>query len=153
MITPLPAGLTWPARLRGLCNNLSRLLPCCLAGALALGLATGPPALAGPVDWHEVPASPEGRQWWDQGSLHPSRNGHLSVLSRFLPAAKEDQSRPPLADLYVMQLDCDQDLYRDTSVNGLPRWNAEWHMGQEDPLVAAVLAAACQAGADLRPSA
>jgi len=133
-----------------------RLQVTVLLGPLLALLLLLSPATAGwgaPVQWREVPASEVGQQWWDAGSLRWDRSGHLSVLSRFLPAAKEDQSRPPLADLYVMQLDSDQDLYRDTSVNGLPRWNAEWHMGQEDPLVAAVLAAACQAGADLRPSA
>lgn len=131
--------------------QLTGLLAPLLALLLVLSPATA--AWSAPVEWREVPASEAGQQWWDAGSLRWDRSGHLSVLSRFLPAAEEGQSRPPLADLYVMQLDCDQDLYRDTSVNGLPRWNAEWHMGQEDPLVAAVLAAACQAGAELRPKA
>lgn len=147
MITPLPAELPWPARLRGLRNSLGRLLACCLAGALALGLATAPPALAGPVDWHEVPASPEGRQWWDQGSLHPSRNGHLSVLSRFQPAgeADADGTRPRLGDLYVMEIDCGQRLYRDTSVNGLPRFGASWSAPGDDELVMAVIRESCEA--------
>ena len=122
-----------------------------LAPLLALLLFLNSAAAVGsaPVEWRELPPSPAGQQWWDAGSLRLDRSGHLTVLSRFLPAAKEDQSRPPLADLYVMQIDCGQDLYRDTSVNGLPRWNAEWRFGQEDPLVAGVIAAACEAGADL----
>ncbi|MFO0015133.1 MAG: hypothetical protein ACK52U_01065 [Synechococcaceae cyanobacterium] len=120
--------------------------------ALLLVLCAATTVWSAPVEWREVPASEAGQQWWDAGSLRLDRSGHLTVLSRFLPAAKDDQSRPPLADLYVMQLDCDQDLYRDTSVNGLPRWNSEWHLGHEDPLVAGVLAAACEAGADLLAS-
>ena len=126
---------------------LAALLRPWLALLLLLLLAT--PAWSAPVDWQEVPASEAGRQWWDAGSLRLDRNGFLSVLSRFQPAPADDQARPPLADLYVMQLDCGQGLYRDTSVNGLPRWNAEWQSGLEDPLIAGVLASACQAGADL----
>ncbi|MCS5697914.1 hypothetical protein NZK32_02485 [Cyanobium sp. FGCU-52] len=114
------------------------------------------PALAGagPVDWHEVPATAEGRQWWDSGSLRFDREGRLSVLSRFQPPAPaegegEDDgrtaARPAIGTLYVMQLDCDQALYRDTSVNGLPRWQAEWRPVAGDGLMTSVLNEACAA--------
>lgn len=132
--------------------SLVRLLAGCLACcALALGLAAGPPALAGPVDWHEVPASPEGRQWWDQGSLHPSRHGQLSVLSRFQPAGApgEDGERPRQGMLYVMEIDCNQKLYRDTSVNGLPRFGAGWSAPGDDELVMAVIRESCEAAAGM----
>jgi hypothetical protein len=101
-------------------------------------------AWAGPVDWQEVPATEEGRQWWDAGSLRVSRDGHLSVLSRYQPS--EDGSR---GRLYVMELDCDQELYRDTSVNGLPRFRAEWQAASVDALSTATLRQACLAGAPL----
>ena len=134
--------MTFPPRVLA-----ATLLAPCLALLLVL---VGPsPLWCAPVEWREVPASEAGQQWWDAGSLRVDRGGYLSVLSRFQPAASEEQRRAPLADLYVMQIDCAQGLYRDTSVNGLPRWNAEWRLGSEDPLVAAVLAAACEAGADL----
>jgi hypothetical protein len=127
-------------------------LALCLTLAVLLGLApTTPPALAGPVDWHEVPASAEGRQWWDQGSLRRSRGGHLSVLSRFQPASEnaDDDARPRLGDLYVMEIDCTQRLYRDTSVNGIPRFGASWSAPGDDELVMAVIRESCEAGADM----
>ena len=99
---------------------------------------------AGPVDWHEVPATEEGRQWWDAGSLRITRDGHLSVLSRFQPS--EEGSR---GQLYVMELDCDQELFRDTSVNGLPRFGAEWQAAAGDALSTATLREACRAGTAL----
>ncbi|MEB3235484.1 MAG: hypothetical protein VKM98_08655 [Cyanobacteriota bacterium] len=114
------------------------------------------PAAAGPVNWIEVEPTAAGRQWWDSGSLHTSRNGLLSVLSRFQPAqtsADTDQSagsqRP--GELYVMEIDCGQRLYRDTSVNGLPRWGAEWQADAGDGLIAEVIAASCTA-AGLQPT-
>ncbi len=108
-----------------------------------------PLALAGPVDWREVPANADGRQWWDAGSLHRSRSGQLSVLSRFQPADAESGEGRRLGDLYVMELDCGQRLYRDTSVNGWPHPRAEWQPVDGDGLLEAVLDASCEAGAPL----
>lgn len=126
------------------------LLRLLLVGALLASLLGLPaaPALAGPVNWQELPASEAGQQWWDSGSLRRTRSGTVSVLSRFLPAAGDD-GKPRMGDLYVMELDCDQQLYRDTSVNGLPRFQAEWQPSGGDDLIDAVIEAACRAAADL----
>jgi hypothetical protein len=105
--------------------------------------------LAAPVEWHEVPASSEGRQWWDAGSLRLSRGGNLSVLSRFQPATSEEEERPRLGDLYVMEIDCGQNLYRDTSVNGVPRFRSEWQPAEGDALLMAVIEESCEAAAPL----
>jgi hypothetical protein len=108
---------------------------------------------AGPVEWVELPAAEEGRQWWDRGSLRWTRDGHLSVLSRFSPASGEESGdRSPSGTLYVMQLDCGQGLYRDTSVNGLPRPGARWQLAAGDALLESLLQEVCAAGAPLRPS-
>ncbi|MFY8147800.1 MAG: hypothetical protein ACOVNL_01110 [Prochlorococcaceae cyanobacterium] len=123
-------------------------LPCLLGLLLALLLLTPSVALAGPVDWQAVPTSEEGQQWWDAGSLRRTRNGTVSVLSRYLPATEEGE-RPRMGDLYVMELDCGQGLYRDTSVNGLPRFGSEWQAAGGDHLIDAVIEAACLAAADL----
>lgn len=108
------------------------------------------PVLAGPVDWHEVPSTSEGRQWWDSGSLRRNRQGLLTVLSRFQRAASEGER--PSSSLYVMELDCDQRLYRDTAVNGLPHWGSAWQPAGDDDLTASVLKAVCAAGAELTVS-
>ena len=105
------------------------------------------PLLAGPVDWQEVPSTSEGRQWWDSGSLRRNRRGLLTVLSRFQPAEVEGERRAN--SLFVMELDCDQRLYRDTAVNGLPHWGAAWQPAGEEDLTASVLNAVCAAGAEL----
>jgi hypothetical protein len=133
-----------------------------LLGLLAALLFGAPPfapvaaAWGGPVEWREVPATAEGRQWWDAGSLRIDRDGRLSVLSRFQPAPPppaevEERERPPSATLYVMQLDCDQVLFRDVSINGLPRFGAPWQAVANDELGAAVIREACAAWA-ARPS-
>ncbi|MFN9628808.1 MAG: hypothetical protein ACK59A_01050 [Cyanobacteriota bacterium] len=134
--------------LRGILAALGGLL-------LLLAVVAAPSAVgAGPVVWNEVTPTAEGRQWWDGGSLRLSRQGQLTVLSRFQPAPPTEESgdgqaaRPPAGTLYVMELDCDQELYRDISVNGLPRYRAEWQPVAGDSLTQEVLRAACQAEAD-----
>lgn len=113
---------------------------------LVLGLEVAP-AAAGSVDWHEVPATNEGRQWWDAGSLRRSRGGNLSVLSRFQPASEDE--KPRMGDLYVMEVDCGQKLYRDTSINGLPQFGSEWQPAAGDNLISSVIAESCAAGSAL----
>jgi hypothetical protein len=135
---------------QGIAQGVAQWIGGALLGLLLL-LAAVQPALAGPVDWHEVPATAEGRQWWDQGSLRRSRDGNLSVLSRFQPPSEdsEDSAKPRLGDLYVMEIDCGQRLYRDTSVNGIPRFRASWTAAGDDALVMAVIRQSCEAGAGM----
>jgi hypothetical protein len=138
-------------------KGLGPLLAMLAALLLGWGGVAAPIAWAGPVEWREVPATAEGRQWWDGGSLRLSRQGHLTVLSRFQPSAppagtEGAPERPPASTLYVMELDCGQELFRDISVNGLPRFRAEWQAVAGDSLTTEILRAACQAGADLLAS-
>ena len=114
-------------------------------GLLIALLLSGPSAaLAGPVDWHELPSTSEGRQWWDAGSLRLNRQGNLTVLSRFQPAAAD-----AAGSLYVMEIDCGQSLFRDTSINGIPQWNSPWQPVGADGLIEETLSAVCAAGANL----
>ncbi len=119
-----------------------------LATALLLWLTPVAPAWAGPVDWHELPATAEGRQWWDAGSLRVNRQGNLTVLSRFQPAADAEDDQPA-STLYVMEIDCGQTLFRDTSINGFPQWNSSWQPAGADGLIEETIAAVCAAGSDL----
>lgn len=122
-------------------NQFLRLLTSCLL-ALVLVVTTAAPASAGPVNWQELPASEAGQQWWDSGSLRRNKAGYISVLSRFLPASPEGE-KPRMGDLYVMEIDCDQQLYRDTSINGLPQFNAQWLPAANDSLISGVITASC----------
>jgi len=110
-----------------------------------------PSTFAVSVDWVELPASQDSRQWWDRGSLRRTRDGHLSVLSRFSPAPAdgEEGDRGLYGSLYVMEVDCDQVLYRDIVVNGLPRRGAAWQLVTGDPLLESLLDEVCLAGRSL----
>ena len=99
------------------------------------------PVFAGPVDWREVPSTSEGQQWWDAGSVRRTREGNVSVLSRY--SLKTDDQSPALGTLVVMEIDCDQSLYRDTQKNGLPRLRADWEAPAKDDLITEVINAVC----------
>jgi hypothetical protein len=107
------------------------------------------------VNWQEVPSTAEGRQWWDSGSLRATKTSNLSVLTRFQAAspgapdngttAEPDPKPKRMADLYVMEIDCGQRIFRDTSINGIPQFNANWLPSGGDQLIDAVLSEACSA--------
>ena len=117
-------------------------LTAALVPVLILVLAA--PALAGPVDWREVPSTSEGQQWWDAGSVRRTKNGNLSVLSRY--SLKTEDDSPALGTLVVMEIDCGQSLYRDTQKNGLPRFRADWEAPAKDDLITEVINAVCSSG-------
>ena len=123
-------------------NLLKRVQPCLSSALLALLIMLlAQPVFAGPVDWREVPSTSEGQQWWDAGSVRRTREGNVSVLSRY--SLKTDDQSPALGTLVVMEIDCDQSLYRDTQKNGLPRLRAEWEAPAKDDLITEVINAVC----------
>ena len=110
------------------------------AVVLALILCASP-VWAGQVEWREVPSSGEGQQWWDAGSLRLKKDGTVSVLSRY--SLRQEDDRPALGTLVVMEIDCSQQLYRDKQKNGLPQFRAEWEPSGSDPLIDGVLSGVC----------
>ena len=124
-------------------GNLSKRVKQCLISALlaVLIVVLAQPVIAGPVDWREVPSTSEGQQWWDAGSVRRTKEGNVSVLSRY--SLKTEDESPALGTLVVMEIDCDQSLYRDTQKNGLPRFRAEWEAPSKDDLITEVINAVC----------
>jgi hypothetical protein len=144
---------------------LQLLLASALGSLIGYGVLLMPclPAWAGPVEWHEVAASGEGRQWWDSGSLRTNKSGNITVLSRYQSIDQQiDSSQSPgqpngaqgqaakqpnrnRTDLYVMEIDCGQRIYRDTSINGIPQFKGTWLPSGGDKLIDGVVSEACGA--------
>jgi hypothetical protein len=143
------------AKAKALATRLGFSAAGLLCGLVVWLVCLPSPALAGPVNWQEVPSTSEGRQWWDSGSLRATKTGNLSVLSRFQPpnpgapdsgTTEESEPKPKrMADLYVMEIDCDQQLFRDTSINGIPQFKAQWLPAAGDNLISAVIEGSCAA--------
>lgn len=84
----LPSASSASRSLRGITLKVLALL-CALLIPL---LGFSQPLWAAPVQWREVTATADGRQWWDEGSLRLNREGYLTVLSRFQPAAPQPET-------------------------------------------------------------
>ena len=158
--TPLPP---LPVRIRTWSLRALRLLTLWMVVLIPLTLLA-PPLWAAPVQWREVTATADGRQWWDAGSLRYSREGYLTVLSRFQPASPSASSPPdaaadgaaaearppqrqPASSLYVMEIDCDESLYRDRSINGFHQFSPQWQPVLADDLIGELIDQACAAAA------
>ena len=116
----------------------------CRRAAISLLLALmliAAPVSAGQVEWREVPSSGEGQQWWDAGSLRLKKDGSVSVRSRY--SLRQEDDRPALGTLVVMEIDCSQKLFRDKQKNGLPQFRAEWQPSGSDPLIDGVISEVC----------
>ena len=116
----------------------------CRRAAISLLLALmliAAPVSAGQVEWREVPSSGEGQQWWDAGRLRLKKEGSVSVLSRY--SLRQEDDRPALGTLVVMEIDCSQKLFRDKQKNGLPQFRAEWQPSGSDPLIDGVISEVC----------
>ncbi len=96
---------------------------------------------AGPVEWKEVPSTKEGNQFWDAGSIRKNKQGYITVLTRFLPSS--NKSGNSSESLYTMQMNCEAKLYRDTSINGIPRIRPAWKSPNSDGLINAVIDEVC----------
>ena len=99
-------------------------------------------ASAGSVNWIEVNPSQNGQQWWDKGSLKKKRNGNITVLSKFKPIIDGEMNQQN-NKLYVMEINCKNKLFRDTSINGLPKLNSKWQTPNEDELIEEVISDSC----------
>jgi hypothetical protein len=124
-----------------------KFLLCGFTLLLSICLIQPKPLWAGPVDWQEVNPTSAGKQWWDKGSLRLNRKGELTVLSRFSPSA-DASSKTASGKLFVMALDCDERLYKDLQVNGLPRPHANWQLVGAEDLIAEVLEQACSSASN-----
>jgi CheY-like chemotaxis protein len=67
-------------------------------------------------------------------------------------ATQQRRPRQPNSELYVSEIDCDQALMRDTSINGIPQWRASWQPVAGDGLMEEVVQAVCEAGDQLLAS-
>ena len=65
----------------------------------------------------------------------------MSVLSRY--SLRQEDDRPALGTLVVMEIDCSQKLFRDKQKNGLPQFRAEWQPSGSDPLIDGVISEVC----------
>ena len=102
------------------------------------GLAYG----IGNVDWVLLKENNEGKEWIDIGSIKLLKNNEINVLTRFFKNPTDSKKEGELS-LYVMRIDCNKKIFKDTSINGIPQFNSKWQSTNNDELIDIVIEKSC----------
>ena len=66
----------------------------------------------------------------------------ITVLTKFFKNPKESSDKGKLS-LYVMQINCNDKTFKDTSINGIPQFGSKWQSSNDDELIEVVIEKSC----------
>ena len=107
-----------------ICNNFN----------LAIGIEN--------VDWLLLKENDDGKEWLDMGSIKKLNGDEISVLTKFFKNPKDLNNKGQLS-LYVMNINCNEKTFKDTSINGIPNLNSKWQTSNNDELIDVVIERSC----------
>ena len=96
----------------------------------------------GNVDWVLLKENNDGKEWIDMGSIKSINEKEISVLTKFLQNPKDLNDKEKLS-LYVMRINCAENKFKDTSINGIPQLNSKWQTSNNDELIDVVIKKGC----------
>ena len=101
------------------------------------GFASG----VGNVDWILLKENNDGKEWIDIGSIKEINADEVTVLTKFLRNPKEGDKKQ--LSLYVMRINCNDNTFKDTSINGIPQFGSKWQTSNDDELIDVVIEKSC----------
>lgn len=96
----------------------------------------------GNVDWLLLKENDDGKEWLDMGSIKKLNGDEISVLTKFFKNPKDLSDKGQLS-LYVMNINCNEKTFKDTSINGIPNLNSKWQTSNNDELIDVVIERSC----------
>ena len=109
---------------------------------ISLFLLTSDVSTATGSYWIEVKANENGTQWLDKNSRKIISPQKISIISRFRPITKNPYNVN--SDIiYVMEIDCLNDVYKDKYVNGKRQSSEKWLSPNGDILISETINSAC----------
>tara|TARA_B100001769_G_scaffold234848_1_gene198940 strand:+ start:138 stop:527 length:390 start_codon:yes stop_codon:yes gene_type:complete len=96
----------------------------------------------GNVDWVLLKENNDGKEWIDMGSIKEVNAEEITVLTKFFKNPKESSNKGQLS-LYVMQINCNNKTFKDTSINGIPQFGSKWQTSNNDELIDVVIEKSC----------
>ena len=96
----------------------------------------------GNVDWVLLKENNDGKEWIDMGSIKEINSEEITVLTKFLRNPKESSDKEQLS-LYVMRINCNDKIFKDTSINGIPQFGSKWQSSNNDELIDVVIEKGC----------
>ena len=96
----------------------------------------------GNVDWVLLKENNDGKEWIDMGSIKEINADEITVLTKFLKNPEESSVKGQLS-LYVMKINCNDKIFKDTSINGIPQFGSNWQTSNNDELIDVVIEKGC----------
>tara|TARA_A100000164_G_scaffold242183_1_gene215287 strand:- start:109 stop:498 length:390 start_codon:yes stop_codon:yes gene_type:complete len=96
----------------------------------------------GNVDWVLLKENNDGKEWIDMGSIKEINTEEITILTKFLKNPKESSDKEQLS-LYVMRINCNDKIFKDTSINGIPQFGSKWQSSNNDELIEVVIEKSC----------
>ena len=96
----------------------------------------------GNVDWLLLKENDDGKEWLDMGSIKKLNGDEISVLTKFFKNPKDLSDKGQLS-LYVMNINCNEKTFKDTSINGIPQFGSKWQTSNNDELIDVVIEKGC----------
>ena len=94
-------------------------------------------------NWHEVPSTEYGRQWFDQSNIKKLTKNKLIINSRYKPVFN-NQYKNNVIISYTMEIDCNKKLFKDVNINSKEVKESIWRSPNGDLLIDSVINEACK---------
>ena len=120
------------------------LVSICFVFIISIFNISGSAHSVGDVDWLLLKENNDGKEWLDMGSIKLIRDNEITVLTKFLKNPKDSKDKGQLS-LYVMKINCNDNKFKDTSINGIPQFNSKWQTSNNDELIDIVIEKSCSA--------
>ena len=95
----------------------------------------------GNVDWVLLKENNDGKEWIDIGSIKEINADEVTVLTKFLRNPQKGDKEQ--LSLYVMRINCNDNTFKDTSINGIPQFGSKWQSSNNDELIEVVIEKSC----------
>ena len=96
----------------------------------------------GNVDWLLLKENKDGKEWIDMGSIKEINSEEITVLTKYLKNPNESSDKEQLS-LYVMRINCNDKIFKDISINGIPQFGSKWQSSNNDELIEVVIEKSC----------
>ena len=123
-------------------NLINKLISILFMFILFFTYKITPSNAIGDVDWILLKENKDGKEWLDLGSLKKINNNEISVLTKFFKKPTNENNEGQTS-LYVMRINCLKNQFKDTSINGFPKFNSKWQEPDNDELIEVVIENAC----------
>ena len=95
------------------------------------------------INWIEVSKTPAGIQYLDRDNIHIKGKGIIELTTKYL---KIDDSTSKVIEenIYLMNINCLTNKFKDISVNGKKKLSAKWEDSNGDKLIDDVISDNCE---------